>query len=491
VQLAAAVRRTLLAHSSTCDEDSGRVRQPVAAGFPSPVKILSLTTLRELLRLSLPMVVSQGAYAVMIFTERLFMSHIDAAHIAATLGGGVAAFFCFSLFMGVITYGNAMVAQYYGAGQLAKCSVVTTQGILIALGSAPFLLAMAFFGGPAFAMLGHDPAQVPLEQIFFRILMYGSVFALIKASLACYFSGIGRTRVVMVADVLACALNVPLSWALIFGELGLPQLGIAGAALGTVVSNVFGIGVYLLFYLARDHQRRFLVAQSWRLDRAIMRRYLRLGMPSGLESFMNISCFNLFMLLFQSYGVVQGAAMAIVFNWDMLSFIPMIGLSIGVMTLIGRFVGAGNMERANQVISSGFIAAVGYAGLLAVLFLVFRITLVRVFETQDGNFAAIQALANPMMIGLATYMLADATILIAGGALRGAGDTRWIMVTSISVHWLMLLVQYAVIVVYRLGPLVSWWVFVCMLIVLALLYLGRLFGGTWRQPERLARVMNE
>lgn len=455
------------------------------------MKILSLTTLRELLRLSLPIVVSQGAFAVMVFTDRLFMSYIDAAHIAAALGGGVAAFFCFSLFMGLITYGNAMVAQYYGAGQLAKCSLVTTQGILIALGSAPLLLVMAFFGGGAFAMIGHDPAQVPLEQTYFSILMAGSVFTLLKACLACYFSGIGRTRVVMVADLLACALNVPLSWVLIFGKFGLPQLGIAGAALGTVVATVFGIGVFLFFYLAKGHQRQFHVADSWHLDRAIMRRYLRLGMPSGLESFMNISSFNLFLLLFQSYGVVQGAAMAIVFNWDMLSFIPMIGLNIGVMTLIGRFVGAGNMERANQVISSGFIVALGYSGLLAILFLVFRESLVGVFDTQDENFGAIQALASHMMIGLTTYMLADATILIAGGALRGAGDTRWIMVTSICVHWLMLLAQYYVIVVYKFGPLVSWWVFVCMLIVLALLYLGRLFGGTWRQPERLARVMSE
>jgi multidrug resistance protein, MATE family len=285
--------------------------------------------------------------------------------------------------------------------------------------------------------------------------------------------------------------HVPLAWVLIFGKFGFPQMGIAGAAWGTIAATLFGIGVFLLFYLAKEHQRRFHVAESLRLDRGIMRRYLRLGMPSGLETFMNVSSFNLFLLLFQSYGVVQGAAMAIVFNWDMLSFIPMIGLNIGVMTLIGRFVGAGNMERANQVISSGFIAAIGYSGLLAILFLVFRESLVGVFETQDQDFGAIAELASHMMIGLTTYMLADATILIAGGALRGAGDTRWIMMTSIGVHWLMLLAQYCVIVVYEFGPLVSWWVFVAMLIVLALLYLGRLFGGTWRQPERLARVMNE
>jgi MATE family multidrug resistance protein len=214
-------------------------------------------------------------------------------------------------------------------------------------------------------------------------------------------------------------------------------------------------------------------------------------MPSGLETFMNVSTFNLFLLLFQSYGVVQGAAMAIVFNWDMVSFIPMIGLNIGVMSLIGRFVGAGNMARANQVIAAGFLLALGYSGLLAVVFLVFRTTLVGVFETQDAHFPAIRELANYMMIGLVSYMLADAIILISGGALRGAGDTRWIMITSTTVHWLMLLAQYFVIVVYKLDPLVSWWVFVAMLIVLALLYLGRLFGGTWREPARLARVMHE
>ena len=71
------------------------------------MKTLSMTTLRELLRLSLPMVVSQGAFAAMVFTDRLFMSYIDSAHIAAALGGGVASFVCFSLFMGVISYGNA------------------------------------------------------------------------------------------------------------------------------------------------------------------------------------------------------------------------------------------------------------------------------------------------------------------------------------------------------------------------------------------------
>ncbi|MDH3993324.1 MAG: MATE family efflux transporter [Gammaproteobacteria bacterium] len=455
------------------------------------MKTLSLTTLRELARLSLPMMVSKGTFAVMIFTDRWFMSNIDATHIAATLGGGVASYFCFSLFLGIISYANPLVAQYYGAGEVAKCPRVVTQGVLMALACVPLLFLAGYFGGDAFALMGHDPAQVPLERIYFQVLMGGSLFNLLKTCLACYFVGIGRSRVVMVTDVMAVMLNIPLSWALIFGKLGLPELGIAGAALGTVVATGFAVCVFLVFYLAKEHQQQFQVAGSFRFEPGIMRRYLRLGTPAGVEGFLNTATFNLFLLMFQSYGVVEGASMAIVFNWDMLSFIPMVGLHIGVMSLIGRFVGARDMARANQVISSGFILALGYSGVLAILFLVFRVPLVEVFSTPGQDFGPIRDLASSMMIGLTTYMLADAIILIAGGALRGAGDTRWTMLMSTSLHGLMLVAQYLVIVELGYGPLVSWWVFVAMLISLALLYLWRLLGGRWRLPDRLARVMQE
>lgn len=455
------------------------------------MKLLSLATLRELARLSLPMVVSQGAFAVMVFTDRWFMSQIDALHIAAALGGAVAAFFCMSLFIGLISYGNALVAQYYGAGMMHKCPRVVTQGLIIALGALPALALVGLGVGESFALLGHDPRQVPLERAYFYTLMAGSLFQLVKTSLACYFIGIGRTRVVMLADVIGVSVNIPVTWALVFGHLGLPALGIVGAGVATIIAQVVTIGLFLRFYLERRHRAQFRVAESLALDRGVMRRYVRLGTPSALENFMNTATFNIFLLMFQSYGVVEGAAIAIVFNWDMLSFIPMTGLGIGVMSLIGRFAGARDMERADQVITSGFLLALGYAGLLSILFLVYRAELIEVFATEDAYFAQILELGSAMMVGLVTYMLADATILITGGTLRGAGDTRWVMLVSTSLHLLMLAAQYLVISVWELDALVSWWVFVAMLLSIAACYLGRLLRGRWRRPERLARMMAE
>ena len=451
--------------------------------------MLSRETLGELLRLSLPMVVSQGAYAVMVFTDRWFMSQLDAVHIAATLGGGVASFFCISLFVGVISYANALVAQYFGAKEYEKCPRVVSQGAIMVLMSLPVLALATYFVGDLFDAMGHDPRQVELERMYFYTLMGGCFFTLMKICIASYFSGIGRTKVVMISDVCGMILNIPLSYALIFGKMGFPAMGIVGAALGTVIASGFALALFISFYLAREHREKFNVLGSFRYDRGILSRYLRLGIPSGFELFMNVATFNLFLLMFQSYGVEQGAAMAIVFNWDMLSFVPMIGLHIGVMSLIGRSVGANDMARVNQVIAAGFVLAIAYSGTLGLLFISYRVSLVEIFATPTGDFSAISDLASYMMIGLSTYVVADAVLLIAGGALRGAGDTRWLMITSISLHWIMLVAQYFIIMVFELGPRASWWAFVAMLISLALVYLYRLLGDIWRHPERLAKVM--
>lgn len=453
--------------------------------------MFSAVTLRELFRLALPMVVSQGAFALMIFTDRLFLSRIDATHIASSLGGGVTFFVTLSLFMGVISYATALVAQYYGSGQLAKCPRVVTQGMLMALLCQPLLAIIAWFVGDIFELMGHAPRQVELERQYYFVLMAGSFFTLAKTCIASYFSGIARTRVVMISDVMGVLVNVPLTYGLVFGVGGLPEMGIRGAALATVVATAFATGVYLLFYLNRVHRHRFEVMASFHLDRRILRRYLRLGLPAGFEAFVGAATFNLFLLLFQSYGVQEGAAMAIVFNWDMLSYVPLIGMNIAVTSMIGRYVGAGDMTRTNHVISAGFLLALLYSGVLGVCFIIFRVQLMNVFATPGEDFAAISLLGSKMMVGMATYVMADATILVAGGVLRGAGDTRWLMTTSMLIHVLMLVSQVVIIKVLDFGPMASWWAFVVMLLSLALIYLLRLLGGTWRQPERLARVMAE
>ncbi|MGB5489859.1 MAG: MATE family efflux transporter [Woeseiaceae bacterium] len=445
----------------------------------------------ELLRLALPMVVSQGAFAVMIFTDRYFMSQIDPAHMAAALGGGVASFFSFCFFIGLFSYANALAAQYLGAGEPEKCPKVVTQGLIMTVMSTPFLTLITFLVAGIFAGMGHEPEQVELERTYYLILMSGVLVTLAKTCLSAYFAGIGRTYVVMICDVFGLIVNVPLCYVMVFGKLGFPALGIVGAGISTVVATLLAFALFVAFYFHKEHREKFAVLRSFSLDVKILRRFWRLGFPSGLELFLNVAAFNLFLLMFQSYGVAESAAAAVVFNWDILSFVPMIGLNVGVISMIGRFVGSRNMARVDEVMTAAFVVALAYSAVLAATYITFRYPFVEVFAPPSGDFTAIRELAAFMMIGLSSYMVADAVILVSGGILRGAGDTRWLMVASVSLHWAMLVAQFFIIRVFEFSPKVSWLAFVALVLAIALVYALRLKSGRWRDPEVLERVMAE
>ena len=448
-------------------------------------------TMLELMRIAIPMIISQGTFAVMIFTDRYFMSQIDPTNMAAALGGGVAAFFSFCFFSGLFSYANAMAAQYLGAGEIEKCPKVVTQGFIMVALSVQLLMIITLLLSGIFEGMDHDPIQVELERSYYQILMLGVVLTLAKICLSSYFAGIGKTNLVMICDVCGLLLNVPLCYAMVFGKFGLPELGIAGAALSTIIATGFALLLFLLCYFHKAHRQKFSVMQSFKYDSGIFKRFVRLGFPSGVELFMNVAAFNLFLLMFQSYGIVEGASAAIVLNWDVLSFVPMVGLNIGLISMIGRFVGSGNLLRANEAITAGFVLGLSYSAILAFIYITFRFALVEVFAPPQGDFSEILALAGFMMVGLSTYAMADAIIQVCGGVLRGAGDTRWIMYASVSLHWIMLLAQYVIIRVLEWGPKASWLAFVVMILSIALVFVGRLYGGRWRDEEALRSVMAE
>ena len=411
--------------------------------------------------------------------------------MAASLGGGVASFFCMSLFIGVLSYTNALVAQYFGKEEWDKCARVLTQGFILTLAFIPLLLLIGYLVSDLFEFMGHTPAQAELEKSYFLILIWGASFSLFKTCVASYFSGIGETRVVMIADTIGVAINIPLSYALIFGAWGIPEFGIEGAAYGTIISTFISLMIFAYYYFKPQHVELFSVRSSFRFDRGILNRFVRLGFPSGIEMFLNVAAFNLFLLMFQSYGIAEAASAAIVFNWDIISFVPMLGLNVAIISLIGRYIGAGDNYKMKEVMKAGFMIGLGYSLVLAIVFFVWRIPLVSIFLEGNEQNASILTLSSFMMIGLATYVMADALLLISGGVLRGAGDTKWLMWASVLIHWFMLLVQYFVIKVWDLGSKVSWVVFVFMVLATAVMYIIRLAGDRWRTEEALARVMAE
>lgn len=175
-------------------------------------------SVRELLVIALPMMAASACDTVMTFTDRLFLSKLGTEQMNAALCGGLTSFLMTTFFLGLIGYGTALVAQFFGSGQKRNCSVVVTQTAIIAVLAYPLILMCAPLARLAFRASGIAPEQLVPQTLFFSILIYASIVGLLRSVFSCFFSGIGRTRIVMIASLVAMVVNIGLNYVLVLGR---------------------------------------------------------------------------------------------------------------------------------------------------------------------------------------------------------------------------------------------------------------------------------
>lgn len=443
-----------------------------------------LHLVKELLSIALPMVISQVSDTVMLFADRWMLSRLGELHLAAAMSGGLSQFTLTSFFVGTVGYVNALTAQYFGARRKDLCAPVVYQGIYLALAAYPLLL----FGAPlmkqVFFLLGHREDQVALEYLYFRVLMYGSVFPLLRAALTGFFLGIGKTRVVMVANMIGMAVNLPANYALIYGNWGFPAWGVTGAALGTILGSFCTVMILIMAFASPPYQVSFNTHRVQGLKMALLARLVRYGGPAGAELFFNVTAFNLFVLLMHSYGPGVAAAVTVAFNWDLVAFIPMLGMGDAVTSMVGRRVGAGNISEARRVVYTALATAWIYSGSMMVLFLVAAPRLVGVFLSPDPvslgvSLSSTFSLAVFMLRLAGLYTLADSAQIVFSGALRGGGDTKAVMYISVGLHWAFSFLALGMIRYAKASPAVVWIAFILFVIILGLGMFLRFRLGYW------------
>jgi len=438
--------------------------------------------IRELWAIALPMVVSHACETAMTFTDRLFLSRLGPEQMNAAMAGGLTCFMMTTFFLGLTGYTTAMVAQYLGARRKRFCAVAVTQALLIALAAWPLILLARPLVHNLFDVSRISPEQLAPQRIYFDILVVAVGFGLLRNCLASFFSGIGRTRIVMLSAIVAMVVNVGMNYVLIFGRFGLPAMGIRGAAYGTITGSICGLAVLVIAYLMPTNRREYEIRHSWKFDRNVMTKLLRFGYPAGLEMFLNLLAFSAIVLIFHSHGLVTGTATTIMFNWDLVSFLPLVGLEIGVMSLVGRYMGAGDPDTAHRATTSGLKSGWVYSSVILVLFVFFPYQLVDAFRpTQpDPIFAQAVPTAVSMIRMASVYVLIEAVVIVFAGALRGAGDTFWAMCISVGLHWILVPILFIILHVLKLSPEVAWGALVVTFMIFSGLFYARYRSGYWR-----------
>jgi multidrug resistance protein, MATE family len=431
---------------------------------------------REVVCLALPVVVSMLTQTLTSALESAFLGHFGTVEQgAAGLGGALLwpiLIACNCSGIGV----QICVAQAMGAQRRQDCGAITWQGVYITgLAWLPMFI-LGLYALPLVRLMAPSPELLEPTALYLHIELLGGLPALLNMTMVGFFRGIGDTRTPLVVVLVVELLVVILDVLLIFGVAGCPRLGIAGAALATVIARTVGTVIYLGLFLRRGRREGFLVQPRLPFDRHLCWHLVRVSWPIGAQGALEMGAWTLFTAFIARLGTAEAAAHAIAMRVTSLSYMAGYGLCVAVTTLVGQYLGAHNRAAARRSMVSCLVLVIGLMGSLGLGFFIGRYPLMRLFTYDE----AVIALGVHVLLWVALLQVFDGINLIAMGVLRGAGNTRWPMLVGLLLNWGIFIPSAVLaIFVWPGGIVAGWAVAVIIMVVLALMMLFRVLRGAW------------
>jgi MATE family multidrug resistance protein len=441
---------------------------------------------REVLAISLPLIVQTCFWSIMWFIDRLYLTWYSSEATAAALPGGMLHWLSICLPVGIASYANTFVAQYFGAGRHKRIGNAVKQAIWFGWATVPLFLLTIPLAPWLFSDTSDDAEVKRLAVWYFQVLALGAGAVVISGAQSSFYTGRGLTGIVMFVNLAGTLLDISLEYIFIFGALGFPELGIAGAALTTAISNWATVLMFWLLMRRKGERQQFGLDDN-HFDWGIFRRLLRFGLPSGLPQLVEAGAFTLLTIAVFKISLVAGAATSLAFTVNAVAFVPMIGLNIAVSTLVGQKLGENRPDLAARATWTAMVLGLAYTGLFGVLYLAVPGWFLSAHAAwaDDPQFPEVYAATLILLRFVALYCLFDAVQIMLIGALRGAGDTKFILWASSIISTLAILTGWTCESLFAwnergFGLWGWWWIITGWIFTLGVVYLARFLGGKWK-----------
>jgi len=445
--------------------------------------------LAEIIAVALPSAGTMLSYPIMQIVDTKMVSDLGPTAVAAQGNGGLAVWVYAAFVVGAMSVVNTYVSQHLGGDRPKRTSAYAWNGLWVCAVAAVLMLFCIPFVPAYFRIFDHSEELVRLESVYAQISLAGGFFMMAPRTIHQFFYGVHKPNVVFVTAVIAHAANIGLNYVLIYGEFGVPALGVAGAALGTVVATMIEFALPMALFLTPKYHERFATRVSWRLSWDRIKDLVRIGWPAGLQTGNEMICWHFFMLgLVGKFGEAQSAASWIALRYMMLSFMPAVGISFAITAVVGRWIGKGDRDEAARRARVGVAISVIYMTACGVLMVVFREPLIRAFISEEystEDAAEVLRVGGMVMICAAVFQIFDALGIALTGALRGAGDTVIPGVINAVLAWTFLIGLGWLIATRRpdLGSLGPWIGAAAFIISLGAVLAWRWGSGAWRSIE--------
>ncbi len=435
---------------------------------------------REFFSLSWPLMLGLISSSLMMFVDRLFLAQYDPMAMNAAATGGVSYYMFFIIATGIVAISEVLAGRLHGENNWKEIGSATWQMIFVSLASAPLFFLIAWLMP---YILFHGTGNEENETAFFRILMMFAPAGCAYVALTGFFMGIGDVKKVTYSALAGNALNVVLDYVFIFGAGPIPAMGISGAVLATGLSQVFQ-ALFLLYYFLNRHNRETYQTNRMGLNYTYLLEGVRLGGPSGLGYFLECAAHFLFFRIVMSVGQDQMTIVTMAQSFSILTYFVTGALNKSASAIVSNLIGARVYHLTNRVLRSGFIIHGCFFLIYLGFILCFGDFCLAIFTSPEHaellSSPHMKQLFMTSMVLLSVHFLIDGWVWILVGFLTAAGDTKYIMVVSAVVHWVIYLLPTLFFVGYLKGGAdVAWSVVVGMSTLNLALYAWRYFSGAW------------
>jgi len=415
-----------------------------------------------LLKIAMPLALTGMIQSGVFFFETLFLAHVNEQTLAAGalvswLFGTIAV-----ILFGILSSINILVALRYGANDREGISIVARDGLYLALFMSIPAFLLFWNMSPLFLLFGQSEAIVLLAQTYLHALAWGLLPNFLMVAILEVIVGIGHTRIIMIFTILSVGINIILSYILIFGKLGFPILGIAGAGWGTAISYwITLIALIIYIFFDKKYQIYFHLAFNFRKPFLIF-ELLQVGLPMGLMYCFEVAFFFALTLMMGSLSSKLLAANQVVLQYLGLLMSSMFSIAQAITVRMGHLLGANEIRAASKAIYLGVAIAAIFMSLVAILYWFFPRLLISVdFNLHDpNNFEIIHYVQQLFMIS-ALFQIFEAMRIALFGALRGLKDTKFTLFISIISFWgIAFPIGYLFAFTMRLGGIGFWFAMV-------------------------------
>lgn len=459
------------------------------------------SSMKELLLMSLPLLISGLAAVVNLFFDRYFLGSYDLKyHMNASLSAGLLWWTSQMFFNGIASYVATFVAQYTGAKRNSRVGEVVWQGIYLNVIGA--LTVFLIFPLTTFIVRSFqfDPLYGDLSLKYIWILNFGVFFLLFNASMIGLFSTLGKNTMVILVSVLVTVVNIGLNkWFIFTPPTWLPfvEKGIVGAAWGTTLSFVVGSVAFVALLVETGIAKTYNIKWFGKFDFELFMRLVKYGAPSGLAHVVEVGTFSLFILVLGSVDPIKLGAANIAFTVNNLVFVPLMSIGQAVTILVGSYIGAKRFRHSMRVPFHAIFLGLTTVTFVALSYILVPDLYILLFKnTSEGSlqdpvvFTQMAEYVRVYLLFMALYCVGDIFQIVYGGALRGAGDTAFCMF-SVAIGSVLFLALPSLGTMYFGWP--DWIMFAMIAIYIYLLsfvFLTRYKQGHWQRISVIEPEVN-